>query len=496
MKPCPQGGSRGVAVAVGFAALLIVLRCQGNAWSSVSSVNSVLRTEKQHVRYVHRLPVPPNFDHGIYTLTRGRPFCSVSKFTGLLPEGNWSVMMPLIWKLAHGGNVKIMVFGGSFTAGVNCLQPAETNLSRKLCAWPARFVRWLQVAFPRSTVHLENKALGGTPSGAVLASLGLFNFSGVDLVLVETLINDIGDDVFDRKFGNNIDRIDFEATRSAAYEMLLRTLHDMAPSSLIFTVEAGCPKCNRSLVSHKQILDFYRVPHLDMVKLVQQQPGLWAILEKDPNHPFFESHQAVADLLALSWSSVWDRMMDLELDQNDLTQVKQDFTEFFHTAERRERFGACTKPCAVFSAVKTGLSSAVQPRIQGDWQLVEDRPDKPGWISTVPGSVMEIPLCFGARPSFSLTYLRSYEKLGMAKVTLNGTWMLILGLWEDGSRYSQSDTIFAKAGGKVSQGGGEGGGREIAFDVRPNSTLTMRIENFQVGASGNPKMKLISVISC
>ena len=83
------------------------------------------------------------------------------------------------------------MFGGSFTLGGDCWQSAsKRGIAGKDCAWPARWKQWLHLAFPSATVQVENIAQGGSPSAVILGGIGLYNFSGVDLILVDTLVND------------------------------------------------------------------------------------------------------------------------------------------------------------------------------------------------------------------------------------------------------------------------------------------------------------------
>ncbi|CAK9022506.1 unnamed protein product [Durusdinium trenchii] len=444
-----------------------------------------------------RLPKPPRFDRGIYQLGAGE-YMNVSKFHGLMPAGIWKRLVPLLHKLAKGNAINIVVFGGSFTAGAGCHQPDAANDSQsfknKLCSWTARFLHWLRVAFPQSTVELENRGHGGSPSAVILGGVGLFNYSTVDLILVDTLVNDATDE--NRAFGkltndadvNNLSNMELG---SVAFEVLIRTLSELAPKSTIYGIEAGCPLCLHSALAHRVVLDFYGVPYLDFAKLVEKDGKLWT--PKKP-HPTFKTHQAVADVLAFTWSNVWDRMYHIKSSEvNEVNSKAQQMlchpqSTFYHPALYRNRFTVCKKPCAILSPWRR---STVEVRIiRGNWSFYEDRPGKPGWISTCPGSVMEIPLCFGQSPTFSLTYLRSYEKMGKAKVTLNGISLTINGLWDDGNRFAQSETLFAQAGNGLLQTWGAG---ILGFNVTPNSSLPLRRLNLE---SGNNKMKIIEIISC
>merc|ERR1712039_1162646 len=60
-------------------------------------------------------------------------------------------------------------------------------------------------------------------------------------------------------------------------------------------------------------------------------------------------------------------------------------------------------------------------RVDGSWRLFTDVPNKPGWIAQ--GNITDwlvFPVSFGPNPKLSITYLRSYEKLGEAEVILDG----------------------------------------------------------------------------
>ncbi|CAE8615759.1 unnamed protein product [Polarella glacialis] len=436
------------------------------------------------------LAMPPHFDRGIFSYDK---YFDVSRFNTLLPDGEWKRLIPLMRKLATGATIKVMVLGGSFTAGIGC-QPKKSKdkhlIRDKACAWSARFVHWLRVAFPRSTVVLDNLAQGGSPTPVILSGLGLFDYTNVDLILIDTLVNDqIGSEV--RRFGFKYSDIDSTQAVSVAYEVLIRTLHELAPKAVLYSVLDGCPGCHLAVPAHRQVLNFYDVPRLDYVDVVAQLQTLWAYMgKKDTNHPDFRSHQAVADVLALTWCNVWSRISSLK--SRDVGDVMAFSPKgYYHPAQYRERFHICKRPCSVLSARGT---STTQPQvITGNWSVYADRPGKPGWISTVPGSIMDIPLCFGKKPTLSLTYLRSYEKLGKAILTLNGKDLHLDGLWGDdtGQHFAQSFTIFSQADNPEMQGWSEGG--LFGFDIKPNSSHTMRIENLKLR---NNKMKIIDIVSC
>ena len=333
------------------------------------------------------------------------------------------------------------MFGGSFTLGGDCWQSAsKRGIAGKDCAWPARWKQWLHLAFPSATVQVENIAQGGSPSAVILGGIGLYNFSGVDLILVDTLVNDAHNENKMLSAGSEKWRDwDGNLTISVAFEELLRSLNQLAPKSALLALEAGCPRCIASAQAHRRVLDFYRIPFLDVARAVATVPELWT-WARTSAHPGFKTHQAVADMLALSFRRIWDHMLKMKVEDMDLSR---DFSKAFHPAKYRNRFPRCMYPCSVFSAFR---SSTVQPQIlKGNWTLYEDRPGKPGWISTEPASLMQVELCFRENPTFTFTYLRSYEKLGAGRIFLNGRNFTIAGKWNAAAKVSQSETIFSNA---------------------------------------------------
>ena len=100
-------------------------------------------------------------------------------------------------KMASGKAVRIVVLGGSETAGVGCEEPEDKRLgtkarARRDCAWAARVGHWLQHSFPGASIAVENLARGGTTTRVVLASLAtiLGDKAPPDIVLTDFACND------------------------------------------------------------------------------------------------------------------------------------------------------------------------------------------------------------------------------------------------------------------------------------------------------------------
>ena len=105
---------------------------------------------------------------------------------------------------------------------------------------------------------------------------------------------------------------------------------------------------------------------------------------------------------------------------------------------------------------------------------------------------MQVELCFRQNPTFTFTYLRSYEKLGAGRIFLNGRNVTIEGKWNAAAKVSQSETIFSNAAHPFLIPDSR---QILNFNVTPNSILPMVIENLRVGVSDN-KMKIIEIVSC
>lgn len=95
-------------------------------------------------------------------------------------------------------------------------------------------------------------------------------------------------------------------------------------------------------------------------------------------------------------------------------------------------------------------SPNISPNIsvpRGEWRLYEDRPGKPGWISSGPnGSTITFDVTFGARPRLTLSWMLGYAGLGRVAVGFVGArhagkFKVIEGMREDGVRVSQAAVL-------------------------------------------------------
>lgn len=85
------------------------------------------------------------------------------------------------------------------------------------------------------------------------------------------------------------------------------------------------------------------------------------------------------------------------------------------------RYPACTNPASLYSsklafAGKIG-NTGIPQVINGNWQLIEDRKGKAGWIGTTPGTI-RFPIELGCFPTIAISYLKSYEGLQPARLQI------------------------------------------------------------------------------
>ena len=105
----------------------------------------------------------------------------------------------------------------------------------------------------------------------------------------------------------------------------------------------------------------------------------------------------------------------------------------------------CPRPLAEINVVYTGCSGSRQalqrPARSVGWRCYEDRPGKPGWISTVASpnvsSTIEFPMRLSSGGFVVVGYLRSYEGMARATVGIDRRYgdadgaVTIDGLWHD-----------------------------------------------------------------
>ena len=125
---------------------------------------------------------------------------------------------------------------------------------------------------------------------------------------------------------------------------------------------------------------------------------------------------------------------------------------------------------------------------------MQDREGKPGWITTISNSSLTLPVGFGAVPILIVNYLKSYEGMGTAVLTLNRKSVSLTGLWD--KNMSTTVSFVSQAYANIHQGdaGNDNNYGAIGFGVKPHSFHNLTLTFYENGTEG--KFKLIEVITC
>lgn len=177
-----------------------------------------------------------------------------------------------------------------------------------------------------------------------------------------------------------------------------------------------------------QVLQHYKMPYVDYRSLaLQDEPRLWG---PGGHHPRWSTHQQMADLIAFSWGHAWDMYASASAS----LPPHPSLTPPLGKLPPDKQF--CVWPVSMYSAYRPQSAGGVPPRAKGNWTLSEDRPGKPGWITTQVGARLVFDLKMNASIPYAghavtVAYLRSYTSLGKAMVRClpSGAAHHLEGLW-------------------------------------------------------------------
>lgn len=427
----------------------------------------------------------PYYDHSYFPLDKkfeSEYPLNTEEMVSLLPlKYRYPLFEAFLGRLASGTQVRIATIGGSFTEGHECEQHA---LGGKGCSWLSRVIHWQEKTFPHAnaTYHFFNR--GGTASCPHSSMLPLMlqevmKDGPLDLMIFDTLVNGL--------FESHQDRF--------CYELLIRTLHDLSPSTAVFSVLAAPPgrmkdkQVYDNMIEEERVLEYYQVPYVNLAKLAVDRPALWT---KEHVHPLWETHQYLADMVGSVWGRIWAGFCGSEAPAANPGQLMWPEASYF-PAQILAKYQPCLHPLYSYSAFDFMKGVEVghpQPVVHhGNWALQEDRPGKPGWIATEVGSNMSFRVAFGEKPNLMLVYLRSYKGLGRATVHL---WMDKQQAWDD---HVAQQGIFELTGQweqRVSQ--------SDIFRVVERFQPAFTINPFQSGSVSvtlrSEKFKIIGIYSC
>ena len=410
-----------------------------------------------------------------------------------------SSWLRLYRRLSRGGTVRVLVLGGSMTAGVECVKDGTVPV--KACAWSGRFVKWLRAEFPEAKISFENRARAGTQTEVALGGITamLKSEEAWDIIFTDYSVNDFIHSAVITKFGGGSP----EDRLSMLNEKLILTIKALAPIALHVNIIASCPTCLSRLSLQKAVSVTYEKHGVSLVDLSRRcfGPGktLFLCNWDHAAHPNAAIHQDFADAVSSHFKLSFSFSKSGTLKPSGEKDA-QDVNRSLWSKETLDRFPVCLQPLVSFDAYlqwKIQKEDVASPARTSSWNLTEDRPGKPGWIATQNGTKLTFPLIFGSSPMMSVTFLRSYEGLGDAEIFLNGKIWKLTGLWDDPvrERISVSETVVFQ----VSRTHSYGTVMDLkygvaAFGVKPFQKLpvefTFRSQN------NHSKFKIISVLSC
>lgn len=391
-----------------------------------------------------------------------------------------STLQKLLLLIKSSKTFHILVLGGSETAGVSC---EEGDITLKECAWSARFVSYLRSQFSDVNFVLLNVAVGGTTISVALPSisqwLGLVDEPA--LVLIDFIVNDTFD-YQDSKISNNI---------LASYEQVIQTMKRLRPEFIHMFINAcGLPRCHYFNNIIKTLATFRNIPvvsYYDMVEIFHGIYGdpVWDSFFgiKGP-HPRWEVHQLIADLAwkCLQWN--WSNNQRKFAEGNAIVASDK---------EMIDRLRMCDVPTSVFNSLNASCDSLIQ---KNGWNLYEDRPGKPGWITEKnKGGTISFNINFGLYPRLTVVYLRSYENLGKASLSFSDILekeVILDGLYSSISpKISQAFLLTMEVSRENCWQPELGLSGCLGFGIQPYSSHILEIRMLD-----EQKFKLLSVTAC
>ena len=469
------------------------------------------------------------FSLGDVYLSRVRALAH-SQRIGILQQRAWALLFE---RIKTGQKVTVEALGGSMAAGTGTACGAQ-------CSYSALFARNLVGRGQPELLDYVNRAQGGITTAGMLPmlpSLSTVHGKAPDLLVIDYSINDLYFDQSARSSTEQdwsargkstqtnsgiVEQFSVQQKVFAATEQLLRFLLEERPTTSILLVETPlCAGNQASKRAHKAASGRYGVSFIeygeillptcsDPVKLSAHAWGNKALAEP---HPPIAAHRVIAEALD-RWLKLLEERAQAERWKSRVLGVPLDhlaalmpelIPQPVAPLALRQAYQVCQTPLSVFDAHGQDAAGWLKPQVvSGDWQLTEDRPGKPGWISTSAGSIIEFNLSFGLSPRVAIVYTRGYDRFGdvemwiephesmprtikgccnLNKVTQDEVYMLSvqkslgMGLGQNGSDLARAHQMF-----------------KLGYGVLPHSARALRLRAKPDGSRHT--FKIVSVVSC
>ena len=380
--------------------------------------------------------------------------------------GQHAAYSRVVQRLNARDHLTVLALGGSAIYGADC---HDRRVAPQECSFPGRFVRALRLSYCMDEGYLKfvNHASGGQGTVAALPQLqsllmiGDPRFSAApDLVIIDYSVNDVASGTYLRE-----QPIAGPAMVEAATEVMVRQILASFPTTAILMVDQECRKLLEprkrweTIEAHRRVAYAYGVPYLSYGGMLrgacdEEAFGQDRAAQGMAIHPGAITHQLTADALAFFW---W-RGLSLLPRTSITSNVTSPDGHYITNETLRSKLAICQAVCRYDAHSLYAQPGTVSPDgcgalnnvtvLSGNFTLHEDRPGKPGWITTGPvGSAIEFVLHFGASPRLTLVVEQSYEGFGLAEVTFGHAWLprrnraWVQGTRNDGRRITTAEVI-------------------------------------------------------
>lgn len=194
-------------------------------------------------------------------------------------KGNLANLAKLMVRAQNGGRVRVVVLGGSITAGSSA-DPAQEN------CYGALTYKWWRNTFPQASVSFSNMGIGATTS-----TLGVHRLEAdvlskkPDFVIVEFAVNDAN-----------------TAKDCEAYEDIIRRLILSNPEMAIMSLYMTQENKTNCQAMESQFLNEYQIPQISYHNVIwdmidKRKIIKWSDISPDNIHPNNRGHKLCASLI-------------------------------------------------------------------------------------------------------------------------------------------------------------------------------------------------------
>eukprot|EP00611_Tribonema_gayanum_P025627 TRINITY_DN5887_c0_g1_i1.p1 TRINITY_DN5887_c0_g1~~TRINITY_DN5887_c0_g1_i1.p1 ORF type:complete len:551 (+),score=154.47 TRINITY_DN5887_c0_g1_i1:485-2137(+) len=361
-------------------------------------------------------------------------------------SGNTRRLREKLRRARAGGKLTVVALGGSVTMGIDTDEDPAAWPERR---WCRRLEAWLRARFPAAAVEMQVRAYSGCHSICQLQHLfkTMPKDGDIDIILLDTASNDAW-----MRHGHQyeIGNLELQEDKLApANEVIVRHALSLRSEPAVIYISSFIASAN--VRQHWEVQEWVR-PILEPygVHMVSFRDVVWPVFEEqspavrdvywEPRkpvapgavyiHPGHRAHQLYADTLAYFLDGQYVAACQEAGDSNnDNATSGADSEAHFRTptdAPLLPQTAGMEHVLCDGSAPHTSMEpsdpstfppgSIVQT---AGWAIFPEHKNRTGYIGyglLTPHAVLELELECHAHPTLSVTYLRSYEQVGVVRV--------------------------------------------------------------------------------